>query len=185
MQQYLITIAGRQGPPSDVVSYWMWSEPRGDKEGFKVSSDQHAAGVGNVQFQAHSIYMVEHNVPMNVLALDGYLLDGTGPDIMVTGMMNGCSFLMKANINKTQVRCAHIRPPPGPTGAVDLNIRMMNNAQFHGDAGPLTVYGRMSYPSGNSGRSTTVIGVRKAGVWGIYQQQFDGRWNIVSATQIL
>jgi hypothetical protein len=185
LAEYLVTINGKPGPPSAVIPYYIWPEPRGGKDGFKVAFSQNLAGPGHVQFPAHSIYMVEGNTPYNVVALDGYVLDGNGPDIMVTGMLNGCSFLMKANADKTQVRCAHLRPAAGANGGEMLNVRMVNNAQFHGDAGALAVYGRNNYPNTLSGRSSTVIGVRKGGVWGIYQQQFDGNWKVLVASQIL
>ncbi|MEE4452309.1 hypothetical protein [Novosphingobium resinovorum] len=183
LQAYQIKIAGRPGPPSQVVTYYISSDVTSGTEIFQITHDEHIYP-GNFEFDAHSIYMVPGNAPYNVVALDGYVLDQNGPDLMVTGMLNGCSFLMKANAARTQVRCAHLRPAPGEGGA-RLNVRMVNNAGFHGDPGPLLVYGRANYPDTQGGRSSTVIGVRKAGVWGIYQQQFDANGAVLAASRIL
>lgn len=180
LSHYMITVAGKPGPPSAIVTYYVWQH---SPNKFKVSHDPGVAGAGNVTFQAHSIYMVESNVPYNMGGLDGYVLGGGGADIMVTGMLNGCSFVMKSDAGRNNVRCAHLRPGAGANAGNDLNVRTMNNAQFHGDAGAVSVYGRLNYPDRNS----TVIGVRRGGVWSIYQQQYDGLAanNIRAASQIL
>lgn len=183
LKTYLITIAGDPGG-SRVQSYYIYQEVGADR--FKITFNQLAADPGAHQFSAHSILMVETSAPGFVLGqLNGYTLDGTGPGIMVTGMLNGCSFITKANGAKTSVACAHVRPAAGTLGET-LNVNAINGAQFQGNAGNVTVYGRMNYPqTPTAPRSSTVLGVRKAGVWSIYQQQFDADFNIVSATQIL
>jgi len=178
LQQYLVTIAGNPGV-SQQYNYYAYD----DFGRLKINANQHASPPNAHQFQAHSIQMVESNAPGFVMGqLNGYVLDGAGSDIMVTGMLNGCSFIVKANGN--DVRCAHVRPAQGTRGE-DLNTNAMNTSQFHGDPGNVSVYGRLNYPqTATEGRSSTVLGVRKAGVWRIYQQQFDANFNVVSASQI-
>jgi hypothetical protein len=180
----LITIAGSP-QPSAVIRYYIVSYPRNGRHSFKVSSEQGTLGADALAIDAHSIQMVPHAnfPPLN--QINGYLLDNTGPDLMVTGMLNGCSFIMKADAQRTSVRCAHLQPIPGAGGGELLNTQCINTAAFAGDAGPVVVFGRNNYPVTTGGRSCTVLGVRRRGVWSIYAQQFDAFFNIVSATQIL
>lgn len=180
----LVTIAGSP-QPSAVIRYYMVSYPRNGRDSFKVSSDQGTLGPGAVAFDAHSIQMVPHaNLPP-LNQINGYLLDNTGPDLMVTGMLNGCSFVMKANAQRTTVRCAHLQPSAAPGGGELLNTQCINSAAFAGDAGPVVVFGRNNYPVTAGGRSCTVVGVRRLGVWALYAQQFDAFFNVLGATQIL
>src|SRR6266481_5689840 len=77
----LVTIAGSP-QLSGVLAYDVKSDlPRNGKECFKIAR---ALGPGSVQFNAHSIQMIDNaNIgPLNQLA--GYVLDNNGPDLMVT-----------------------------------------------------------------------------------------------------
>jgi hypothetical protein len=185
LDQALITIAGSP-QPSGVLPYYMKADlPRNGKEFFRTSCNPVTVGAGSHTFNAHSIQMVPHaNVPaLNQVA--GYVLDNNGPDLMVTGMLNGCSFIMKANAGRTAVRCAHLQPPPGK--GVELNVNCVNTAAFLTDAGPVRVFGRLKYQdSPGHPRSCTVLGVRRgSGAWEIYAQIFDGNFKIVAVDKLL
>jgi hypothetical protein len=186
LEQISITVAGYPGA-SVVHTYFAAHFPRNGKDGMKVSSNALALGPGAAPVQAHSIQMVAHANTPPLNQIPGYLLDGNGPDLMLTGMLNGCSFIMKANANRSTVRCAHLQPVPGVGHGAALNVRCINNAAFLGDAGPVTVFGRNNYADvGASPRSCTVLGVRRAGAWEIYAQIFNSAtFEVVSATRIL
>jgi len=132
----------------------------------------------------HSVQMVDYATlvvpagggPIN---LTGYTLGAAGPDLMVTGLLNGCTFCMLKN--GAQVICAHIRPLGGVNAGQDLHKRMMNRARMVGHlASPLVCFGRNDYP-GNA----TVVGVRLNGTWKIFAQLHNGYESFSGATQIL
>jgi hypothetical protein len=134
-----------------------------------------AAGAGGSVFNAHSIHMDAGSAGMNF-----YLLDGTGPAIMVTGQLSGCSFVMLP-AGAGHVNVAHVQPQ-GQTGAA-LQGTLANglpNAQIYGAAGTTGNYD-------SSDRVASVIGVRIAGQWRIYAQKQDagsGDYRIRSVYQI-
>jgi hypothetical protein len=117
--------------------------------------------------RGHSVQMVEYATlavpPGNgTVNLTGYTLGAAGPVLMVTGLLNGCTFCMLKQ--GAQVICAHIRPPGGANAGKDLHSRMMNRARMVGHRGsPLVCFGRNDYP-GNA----TVVGVRLHGEWKIF-----------------
>ena len=167
LEAVLITIGGSV-LPSGVVPYFVKKDdlPIHGKESFRIADNAGIVGANAHQFNAHSIQMIRTaNVPpLNQIV--GYVLDHTGPNLMVTGMLTGCTFVMKANANRTAVRCAHLQPAQN-MGA-DLNIRCVNTAAFVGDAGPVRAFGRLKYADNTA---CTVIGVRRpAGAWDIYAQ---------------
>jgi len=186
LQNISITIAGY--PLASMVwTYHAAHFPRNGRDGMKISSNAGVLGPGATQVQAHSVQMVGHANTPPLNQIPGYLLDHTGPDLMLTGMLNGCSFIMKANANRTAVRVAHLQPQPGVGQGSALNVNCINSAAFVGDAGPVVVFGRNSYPdAGTAPRSATVLGLRHSGAWEIYAQIFDSAtFAVVSATRIL
>lgn len=134
------------------------------------------AGIGGSVFNAHSIHMDTGSANMNF-----YTLDGTGPAIMVTGQLSGCSFVMLP-AGAGQVNVAHVQPQGGQTGAAlqGTLASAMANAQVYGAAGT-----RGNYDSAD--RVASVIGVRVGGQWRIYAQKQDagsGDYRIKSVYQI-
>ncbi len=118
--------------------------------------------VGSHIFNAHSIHM-----DMGINAMEFYRLDNTGPNIMVTGQLSGCAFVINpADGNNLDV--SHIKPI-GTTGAI-LAATLTGN---HPNA---FVYGATAghgfYDS--SDRVVSIIGIRDAGgAWRIYAQKHD------------
>lgn len=133
------------------------------------------AGAGGSVFNAHSIHMDAGSANMNF-----YPLDGTGPAVMVTGQLSGCSFVMQP-AGAGQVNVAHVQPQ-GQTGAA-LQGTLANglaNAQVYGAAGTTGNYD-------SADRVASVIGVRIGGQWRIYAQKQDagsGDYRIKSVYQI-
>ena len=184
LQNHVVTIAGYPNG-SEVRDYACERIERNGRDSLRVTFDPGVIGPDPQMVQAHSVCMVSsaNMGPLNQIA--GYLLDHTGPDLMFTGMLNGCSFVMKATPDRSRVRCAHLRPPPGEAGSA-LHTACVNTGAFAGDAGAVTVFGRNSYlPPPGLARSATVLGVRRAGAWEIYAQIFDSFFNITGAARIL
>ena len=132
------------------------------------------AGPGAHTFNAHSVRM-----DVGESAMTTYQLDNTGPDIMVTGQLSGCSFIISSNGNNTDV--AHVKPS-GSTGAELATALSTSNPNSF-------VYGATAghgfYDSDD--RTVSVIGIRQNGNWEIYAQKQDansGDYRIHSVYQI-
>ena len=119
-------------------------------------------GPGSHIFTAHSVHM-----DVGIGAMGFYRLDVTGPNIMVTGQLSGCAFVIQpAGGNNVDV--AHIRPV-GRTGAHLARTLTYNhpNAFVYG-----ATAGRGFYDSND--RVSSIIGIRNAGgAWSIYSQKHD------------
>ena len=115
---------------------------------------------GSPTFKAHSIHM-----DAGIGAMEFYQLDDTGPDIMVTGQLSGCAFVIdRAGGNNVNV--AHIKPV-GTTGATLATTLTGNhpNAFVYG-----ATAGHGFYDSND--RVVSIIGIRNAaGAWRIYAQK--------------
>jgi len=89
------------------------------------------------------------------------LLGGTGPDIMLTAKLTGCTFVARPGPTGSQVEVAHLQPHE-ETGLA-LNERMKVKGQ--------EAYGRLNYNI--ESRSINVIGIRSARGWEIYTQKLE------------
>jgi hypothetical protein len=178
LSRYPVRIAGA-AMPSGVIQYHLNNRNYGNKtsrpdnilgtrsmhgtEAFSISS---GASPMCHSFNAYSIEMVQSNVTPIAL----YTLPTGGPNIMVTGALTGCSFIIDHGPGGT-IRCAHLQPN-GETGA-----------QLHARLKPLgyaKVYGRERYDhlydSTNPlsyDRTVTIIGVRNGGKWKVFAQKLD------------
>ena len=119
-------------------------------------------GPGSHIFQAHSVHM-----DGGIGAMGSYRLDATGPNIMVTGQLSGCAFVIDP-VGGNNVDVAHIKPI-GITGS-NLAATLAGN---HPNA---FVYGATAghgfYDSND--RVVSIIGIRDAGgAWKIYAQKHD------------
>lgn len=92
-----------------------------------------------------------------------YLLDGGGPDIMLTAKLTGCTFIARPAAGHPAgcVEITHLQPNQ-ETG-IALNTRMNVHGQH--------AYGRLRYDI--NVRSINVIGVRQNGGWKIYAQKLE------------
>lgn len=93
------------------------------------------------------------------------VLNQGGPDIMVTGLLNGCTFCMQNTDNG--VAMTHIRPVGG-TDAVKLQTEVATRGRFAGSGMSMQTFGMATEYSGRE--DATIIGIRKAGSWRVYAQ---------------
>lgn len=90
-----------------------------------------------------------------------------GPDIVVTTLLNGCTFACEPTANA--VNMAHIQPTGGATAA-SLETDVLNNGSVGGGGVPATnVFGgERCYTAASN--DVTIIGVRNGAQWQIYAQ---------------
>jgi hypothetical protein len=179
LRHYPVRIAGAN-LPSGVVPYWIWYWQASERPGgvlrtlhmhatdaYRISSQAAMAGPHAHNFNAHSVYMEQSNVaPVALYQIPA----GTPPNILVTGALSGCSFIVDVGPNPGDIACAHLQPN-GEDGH-QLHARLKPNYNY--------VYGLEKYdhtaqtPSGPlRDRNVTIIGVRIGGNWKIYAQKLD------------
>lgn len=124
----------------------------------------------NHQFAGLSVPMVYYDqihtplaIPArNINAMEAYLLDNTA-DVMITGQLSNCCFCITPYLGG--LACTHVNPR-GAGGPLVLENALNLNGAFANYPGPLTTFGRSSYPA-----HAIVIGVRSvANGWRIYAQ---------------
>jgi len=93
---------------------------------------------------------------------------GGGPDIMVTTLLNGCTFICEATVN--DVLMAHVQPTGGTTAAL-LETNIINNGALvgGGGVGSCTAFGGgIGYTAANT--DVTIVGVRDNQAWSVFAQ---------------
>jgi hypothetical protein len=129
-------------------------------------------GVGNGHvFNAHSVHM-----DLGQAAMAFYRLDNTGPNIMVTGQLSGCSFVMTAAAGGT-IDVAHVKPVGITAATLLTNLTAANPGAL--------IYGAGAYDPND--RTVSIIGARDAAGWRVYAQKHDatsGDYRIKSVYQI-
>lgn len=118
-------------------------------------------GPGHVghTFPAHLVRMDEGTANMNF-----YRLDASGPPIMLTGELSGCSLVMLPGTGG-HVEVAHVRP------------RQQTGQQLYGTLKAALPNGEIYGASGTSGhydsddRCVSIIGVRTGGQWFLFAQK--------------
>jgi hypothetical protein len=123
-------------------------------------------GVQSAGFMAWSVPMLFSNVVNNAGLAGVEALDNGGPDLMVTGLLNGCTFCIEPTANG--VRMTHVKPSGG-TNAVALQNGLAIQGRFAGGGGgPVQTFGMSTEYSGTE--DATLIGVREPAGWRIYAQ---------------
>ena len=179
LSRYAVRIAGA-AMPSGVIQYHLNNRVYGQGNTSRPDSilrtqKMHATEAFSIStvtsplchsFNAYSIEMVQSNVAPIVL----YNIPTGGPNIMVTGALTGCTFIIDRGPHGT-IACAHLQPN-GETGA-QLHARLKT-------AGYDKVYGRERYDHLHDStnplsfdRTVTIIGVRIGGHWQVYAQKLD------------
>ncbi len=119
-------------------------------------------------FRAHMISLQPSSDALHL-----YEVPADGADVLVTGALTGCAFVVEARPGG-RIACAHVQPSAGAhTGeetGEELHDRLVREGH---DA----VYGKRAYnhrdPRGNIDREVSVIGVRKDGSWQIFAQKLE------------
>ncbi len=88
-----------------------------------------------------------------------------GPDIMVTTLLNGCSFVCEAV--GPNVLMAHIQPTGTSSPALEAQLHATGALVGGGPPGTLSVFGGHQY---NAYEDATVIGVRHGQNWHLFAQ---------------
>lgn len=125
-------------------------------QGFRVQNMQFSNGEG-FPFTVQGVFTRQSSG-----AMLWRVLDNTGPDIMLTAKLTGCTFAVKPGYRPGEVRVIHLQPHQ-ETG-LELNRRMkaVNAAE---------TYGRLNY--NYESRTINIIGVRSGGKWQIFAQKLD------------
>ena len=135
-----------------------------DTESFEIRANggpMMAVGFGNGEhpFDAQSVHM-----DVGLPNMGFFRLGAGGSNIMVTGQLSGCSFVM-IPAGPGQVDVAHVKPAGQDGKALFDNIAINNpNAQIYGAAGT-----KGNYDSDD--RVASIIGVRAGAGWTIYAQK--------------
>ena len=128
-------------------------------ESFDVRSAAIVFGGNGHPFSAHSVHM-----DVGTGAMGFYRLDGTGPNIMVTGQLSGCSFVMMP-VGANDVDVAHIKPHQITGKTLHDNLsNTFANAVIYGDSKDGGFYD-------SDTRVVSIVGVRFAGEWRMYAQK--------------
>lgn len=132
-------------------------------ESFEIRPGNDIFNAANAhRFRAHTVHM-DNGLANRV----NYRLTGVGPQIMVTGQLSGCSFVIQPVGVGGAIDVAHIKPV-GMTGKVLANTLRANQQNT-------IVYGaRASHRYYDSDkRVVSIVGVRTGGVWRVYCQKQD------------
>ena len=178
LRRYPLRIAGAN-LPSGVLPFWIWYWQASARPGtvlrtlrmhatdsFRMASQAVLAGANSHNFNAHSIFMAQSNVPIVLHRIAA----GAAPNILITGALSGCSFIVNAGPNPGDIDCAHLQPNGESGHALHARLKPLYNQ----------VYGLERYdhttptPGGpRRDRNVTIIGVRVSGRWKIYAQKLD------------
>lgn len=144
----------------------------GVNEAFKFSTteaslDRSKAGIDGVisrLVQVHNVRMNKNSEDLDVSHIEPYVLDGGGPDIMVTGQVSACIIVVQQLPGGSLV-VGHVQPGEGRQTATTLRQTLKLMGRFNG-------YGRVThvFGLGDYHPRAHVIGVRTAGVWHLYAQ---------------
>ncbi len=129
-------------------------------ESFEIRAQAVAVGLVGKLFVAHSIHM-----DVGAAAMGFYRLGPLGPNIMLTGQLSGCSFVMLP-VGPGQLDVAHVQPQ-GQTGQALYGqvTGALPNALVYGASGTSGNYDSVD-------RRASIVGVRGGnGEWRIFAQK--------------
>jgi hypothetical protein len=116
----------------------------------------------------------------NYAALDGGVVQG-GSDIMITTLLNGCSFCCADSPGGVLMK--HIQPT-GATNHAVLATTLSNTGAFAGQtAGSFRFFGSGGFGYDQGTEDVTIVGVRRNGLWGVYAQVHSRNVNNISSAR--
>lgn len=154
-------------------------------EGFSISPTPRYSSSNGIDGKTHTAVSV-HNVRMNkstedldVSAIEPYVLAG-GPDIMVTGQLSACIFIVQQL--GAQLVVAHIQPGGKRQTGTTLRQTLKLMGRFAGHGRVTHVFGLGDYS-----QRAYVVGIRQGGGWHLYGQRVTGGLSptIQGVTQIV
>jgi hypothetical protein len=149
------------------------------------------------QYKAHNVHMVgKDDNTYNKADLQGYALGPStpnDPNLMITGQLSGCSFVVLDLGQARNVLVTHIQPNSKTArgDAAALKPDLATNGHFHGHATTAVtkVFGGDGQDYDPRTQYAYVVGVRKNNKWEIYGQVTAGTSNqamrIVKVVKIL
>jgi hypothetical protein len=161
LQKYTVRIAGHP-TVSGIQQYYI--SPRALAANYFDINTLSIANVGAKSFMAWSVLMVYYNA-VDPQALQPLIVSASGgPDIMVTGLLNGCTFCMLKVPNG--VAMTHVKPMG--IDAVKLHTKLTTQGRFQNHPSPFQTFGQASDYTGSE--DATLVGIRQAGTWKVYAQ---------------
>ena len=145
----------------------------------KAGSD----GLGYRALRAHNIRMTPKTEDFGLDEIPGYRLDNTGPDLMITGQLNACSFVVMEDRLNGGYLVAHLQPGGSRPQGAELRNVVRDTGAFGANGNVSVVYGLGDYPN-----FASIIGVRDGANWHIYGQSLAGSYAdpiIVGVTQLV
>ena len=141
-------------------------------------------GVGprSTAFAAVSVSMRSFNPATHSYedaATTHHVLPTDGPAVMVTTMLSGCTFGIGSNAGGARL-VSHVQPPEGRRdNAARLLLDQTIRAGFPGGRPNVSVMSSLE-------QRGTVVGIRTAGAWTFYAQQFSfaGDAGVVNSVQV-
>lgn len=155
--QYAIENRGPSHRPGTIRGTHNWHTT----ESFNI---KRPAYVNNgYSFYAHSVHM-----DVGLTNMQFYRLPSLGgPNIMLTGQLSGCSFVISPVAHGNDVDVAHVQPQVVNPATLRNNLAVQHQNAF--------VFGvseqRGHYNGAN--RAVSIIGIRSAGRWKFYSQKQD------------
>jgi len=122
-------------------------------ESFNIEQSSGANSYGHT-FNVHGVFTGPSNV-----APVWYTLGNTGPSVMLTAKLTGCTFVARAGAAAHEVDVTHLQPTAESGRTLNRRLR----------GGGRAAYGRLKYDYAK--RSINVIGVRHNGHWRIWVQR--------------
>lgn len=107
-------------------------------------------------FPVHGVHMTQSSAGPN-----WYAMDNTGPAIMLTAKLTGCTFIVRAGATPGSIEATHLQPHQESGLALDQRMQIGGQA----------AYGRLKYDFAK--RVVNVIGVRSGGVWRVWVQKLE------------
>lgn len=183
LRNHLLTLAGHPQSGQRLMYFGYDSKGLGqyfEHEGFKicptpVALDHTQMGLTHqtsMGLQVHNVRMIPRAENLDIAAIEPYVLDGNGPDLMITGQLSACLFAIRREFAPNRLIVAHVQPGGHGGGGLQrghtLHQSVRIAGQFHG-------YGRVTHVFGaNQYAYAFVVGIRTAGTWHVYAQRLAG-----------
>lgn len=151
--------------PSQRPSFGIGTLKMRDTESFEIRLAEAPHGIppaNSFVFYAHSIRM-----DVGLAARNPYVLGISGPRLVVTGQLTGCSIVMTPGPARDEVQVAHVQPAGGmpPAELATTALAQVPTSQVYGGIDATGNYDPYD-------REVAIIGVRTtAGRWVIYAQK--------------
>ncbi len=140
-------------------------------------------GLAYRALRVHNIRMNPRTEDFELDQIPGYRLDNNGPDIMITGQLNACSFVVMEDRLNGGYLVAHLQPGGNRPQGAELRNVVRDTGAFGDNGNVSVVYGLGDYPS-----FASIIGIRDGANWHIYGQSLSGSYSdpiIVGVTQLV